>query len=456
MFREKVKKFHFVGIGGIGMSGIASILLDMNYEVSGSDLKESYTLQKLREKGAKIYIGHKKENVDGADVLVYSSAVNEDNPELVRAKEIGIATVPRGDMLADLFRMKEGIAISGSHGKTTTTSMIAHIAHLSGLDPTILIGGVLQTFESNARLGKSEIIISEADESDGSFLKLPSVVNVITNIDKEHIGFYKDIEDIKEAFLKFAENVPFYGMNFINADNEYCQEIIPKIKKRTITFGIKNGTYLAKNIEIENGFPSFDIFENSKFLVRISLSIPGIHNVYNALAASLVAINMGIDLKDIKVALKSFKNASRRIEYVGNYKGFLVYDDYGHHPTELRAVYKALKDMYKDKKVIIIFQPHRYSRTYHLFNDFVEFFKEIDIGFITPIYSANEENLFNVNSLDICKAVNKETVIYAENEEELFNYIDSLGLKEGVLVFMGAGSIGKWAKEITQREAITI
>ena len=445
MFREKFRKFHFIGIGGIGMSGIARILLDMGYEVSGSDVRENDVISDLRAKGAEVYIGHDPKNVIGKEVVVYSSAISNTNEELLKAKELGLHVISRGDMLADLFRMKEGIAISGSHGKTTTTSMISHISHMAGLDPTVLIGGILQTFGSNAVLGKSELLISEADESDGSFLKLNSVINVVTNIDKEHIGYYKDYEEIKEAFVQFINNVPFYGASVINIDDEGVKSILSKIHKKVITYGIESGDFQAKNIKVSPDTTSFDVFYKGIKLNTIELKIPGIHNIYNALGAIAVSTLMEIEQPVIREALKSFKNARRRIEFVGEKNGNPVYDDYGHHPTEIKSVYEALKLKYKDKNIVVVFQPHRYSRTYYLLEEFVELFKSLDNVFLMDIYGASEENSFNISSLDIVNKVSKENCVYVPSKEELFERLNSL--KDSVIVFMGAGSIGKWSHE---------
>lgn len=445
MFRERFKKFHFIGIGGIGMSGIAKILLDMGYEISGSDVRENEVIEELRKKGAIIYIGHKPENVIGKEVVVYSSAINPLNEELLKTKELGLNVISRGDMLADLFRMKEGVAISGSHGKTTTTSMISHIAHAAGTDPTVLIGGILQTFGSNAVLGKSEILISEADESDGSFLKLNSVINVVTNIDKEHIGYYKDYEDIKDAFVQFINNVPFYGASVINIDDIGVKSILSRLHKKILTYGIDSGDFQAKNIVFKEDYTNFDVFYKGIKLNNITIKIPGIHNVYNALAAIGVCTLMEIEQSIIKEALCTFKNAHRRIEFVGDKNSCHIYDDYGHHPTEIKHVYEAVKQKYKDKGILVVFQPHRYSRTYHLLDDFITLFKDLDNTIITDIYGASEENIYNISSLDIVKYVNKESCMYVPSKEEVFELLEKM--RDKVIVFMGAGPIGKWAHE---------
>jgi len=449
MFRERIKKFHFVGIGGIGMSGIAQILLQMGYEVSGSDIKENKNVDLLRKKGAKIFIGHKAENVENTDVVIYSSAISEDNPEIVQAKRMGLAVISRGEMLAELFRLKEGIAVCGSHGKTTTTSMIAHVVHDAGYDPTVIIGGVLQKFGSNARLGKDNLIISEADESDGSFLKLIPTVAVITNIDKEHLGYYKDIQDIKSAFLRFANSIPFYGFCVMNADDENSREIMKKVKGPLITFGIeRNADVMAKNLSLHTGCYSFDLFYREEPMGRIQMSVAGKHNVYNALACIAVSLQMNISVDIINRALQSFKNAERRLELKGYFNGSPVYDDYGHHPTEILAVIRAIREMYPHRRLLLIFQPHRYSRTYYLFEEFVKVLKSADVCFLTEIYSAGEENSYGVSGMDLAKAVGCK---FFEDKEELFSAIRDATKDTDVVLFMGAGSISKWCEEFYER-----
>ncbi len=445
MLREKIQRFHFVGIGGIGMSGIARILLEMGYKVSGSDLRENDRTEELRRLGAKIHIGHSEDNVKDAQVIVYSSAVSESNPEIKKGKELGIPVIPRGEMLAELFRMKEGIAVSGTHGKTTTTSMLAYILQNSGYDPTVIIGGVLQSIESNARLGRGSILISEADESDGSFLKLFPVVAVVTNIDREHLDFYGNIEAVKKAFLDFTQRVPFYGFSALNADDKGCRDILPKISRKVVTFGISSpATVQAKNLRVEEGRYVFEVSYECASLGTIHLGVPGRYNVYNALAATAVALELGVNFKVIKNSLESFKNAHRRLELKGRIAQIPVYDDYGHHPTEIGEVIKTLREIYKDRRIVLVFQPHRYSRTHMLFDDFVRVLKEADLVFVTDIYTAGEENKWNVKAVDLANA---SSAFYVRDKETLFLQLTQMLRDTDVVVFVGAGSISKWCEE---------
>ncbi|WP_457600639.1 UDP-N-acetylmuramate--L-alanine ligase [Hydrogenivirga sp.] len=446
MLREKVKRFHFVGIGGIGMSGIAQILLEMNYEVSGSDIKENRNTELLSRMGAKIYIGHSEDNVkEYVQVVVYSSAVKEDNPEIRRAKELGIPVIPRGEMLAELFKLKEGIAVSGSHGKTTTTSMIAHILEEAGFDPTVIIGGILQRLGSNAKLGRGDLLVSEADESDGSFLKLSPAVSVITNIDREHLDFYEGLEDIVGAFAKFADSVPFYGFCIANADDPNVIRAVSASSKKVVTFGIvAEADVRATDLEIESGRYAFGVVNRGKKLGRVHLGIGGRHNVYNALAAVALSLELDIPFRTIKEALESFRNADRRMELKGFVGSVPVYDDYGHHPTELRAVLSAVREMHPDKRLVLAFQPHRYSRTYHLFKEFAEVLKEPDLCLLADIFPASEENVYNVSARKLAEA---SGALYTPDKENLFNRLKEI-LREGdVLLFMGAGSISRWCEE---------
>lgn len=449
MFRGKVRHIHFVGIGGSGMNGIAQVLLNLGFTITGSDIKENQTTKKLSEMGAKVFIGHRPENVIGADVVVYSSAVSPDNIEIKRAREAGIPIIPRGEMLAELMRFKYGIAISGSHGKTTTTSMVGTILACTGYDPTVVIGGKLEAFGSNAKLGRGEFIVTESDESDGSFLKLTPTIVSINNIDLEHVGFYSSIDDIKDAFVQFANKVPFYGAVALNIDDENVKSILPRIEKKVIKFGLsKDADVKAHNIRLKDGRYVFKVND----LGEIHLSIPGKHNIYNALAAISICLELNVPFCVIKQSLENFKNANRRFEI--KYDGEItVVDDYAHHPTEIEATVKAARDMFKGRRLLVIFQPHRYSRTYALFNKFVEVLSSVDELILTDIYPAGEKNIYNVSGEDLFREIKikNPNTLFAKSVEEAFE-ISLKEIKKGdVVLVLGAGSITKLAQEISEK-----
>ncbi len=449
MFRGKIKHIHFIGIGGSGMNGIAQVLLNQGFFITGSDLKESQTVENLRNMGAKIYIGHRPENVEGSDVVVYSSAVKEDNVELLRAKELGIPTIPRGEMLAELMRFKYGIAISGSHGKTTTTSMIGTILGKTGLDPTVVIGGKLEAYGSNARLGQGDFLVTEADESDGSFLKLTPTIVTINNIDVEHLGFYKDLEDIKKAFIEFANKVPFYGAVAVNIDDPNTSSIIPFIEKKVIKFGLsKEADIRGHDLKLVDGRYKFKVNDFGE----IHLSIPGKHSVYNALAAISVALELEVPFCVIKESLENFKNANRRFEIKYD-NGIIVIDDYAHHPTEIKATLSAAKEMFPDRRIITIFQPHRYSRVSSLFEEFSKSFDIPDITFITEIYSAGEkpvEGITGEKLAKITKEENKKDVFFCKDIEECFKAVKSIIKDKDVVLVLGAGNITQLSNKLSE------
>ncbi|MGC9080310.1 MAG: UDP-N-acetylmuramate--L-alanine ligase [Sulfurihydrogenibium sp.] len=421
------------------MNGIAELLLNQGYTISGSDLKESYTTQRLRELGAKIYIGHSEDNVKDVDVVVYSSAVKPDNPELKKAKELGIPTIPRGEMLAELMRFKYGIAIAGSHGKTTTTSMVGTVLGKTGFDPTVVVGGKLEAYGSNAKLGRGEFLVAESDESDGSFLKLTPTIVSINNIDLEHLGFYKDLEDIKRAFTEFANKVPFYGAVAVNIDDENVRSIVPKIERKVIKFGLSEEAEIrGKNLQVIDGRYKFTV----EGFGDIHLSVPGIHNVYNALATIAICQELGVPFCVIKESLETFQNAKRRFEI--KYKDdVLVIDDYAHHPTEIKATLSAARDMYPDRRIVAVFQPHRYSRVHSLFNEFVNSFDIPDIVIITDIYSAGENPIDGVSGESLTEKIRekRDNVFFVKDIEEAESLVKSI-LKSGdVVLTMGAGNI---------------
>ncbi|SNZ02217.1 UDP-N-acetylmuramate--L-alanine ligase [Persephonella hydrogeniphila] len=442
MFRGKVRHIHFIGIGGSGMNGIAQVLLNQGFTVTGSDLKESQTVINLKEMGAKIFIGHDPKNIEGADVVVYSSAIKEDNPELKKAREMGIPTIPRGEMLAELMRFKYGIAIAGSHGKTTTTSMIGSILGKTGYDPTVVIGGKLEAYGSNAKLGSGDFIVTESDESDGSFLKLTPTIVAINNIDIEHLGYYKNIDEIKNAFIEFANKVPFYGAVAVNIDDKNIKSILPRIEKKVIKFGLSEEADIrGYDLEIVNGRYRFKVNDFGE----IHLSVPGKHNVYNALSAISIAYELGVPFCVVKETLENFRNANRRFE-IKYSNEIIVIDDYAHHPTEIKATLKAAKEMYPDRRIIAVFQPHRYSRVFSLYEDFVQSFDIPDITVITEIYPAGEKPIDNVSGkklADDIRKITEKNVYYAEDINKTANLIKNLLKNNDLVLIMGAGSITK-------------
>ncbi|MCE5210916.1 MAG: UDP-N-acetylmuramate--L-alanine ligase [Deltaproteobacteria bacterium] len=458
--QRKVKCIHFVGIGGIGMSGIAEVLVNLGYNVGGSDVQPSDTTARLQKIGAKVIIGHAAENIGNADVVVTSTAVKENNPEVMEAHRRNIPVIPRAEMLAELLKMKFSVAVSGSHGKTTTTSMISTILAEGDLDPTMVIGGKLASIGSNARLGDGEIIVAEADESDGSFLKLSPTIAVITNIDREHLDYYPDIAEIKEAFLKFANIVPFYGCTVVCVDNAHVREILPSIKRRMITYGIETpADYSALDIKFKKRKTCYTLVCKGEKQGTVELMVPGLFNVYNSLAAIAVARELNLDFATIKEGLKSFSGVQRRMEIKGRVGDITVVDDYGHHPTEIKATLAAMRQIWKDR-LIVIFQPHRFTRTKALFEEFTKAFHDVDILIMNDIYPASEEPIAGINSAVLCEAIRKAGkthVEYIPKTEDIIEYLLKTVREKDTVATIGAGSIYKigeaFIKQLVAREA---
>lgn len=450
----RIKKIHFVGIGGIGMSGIAELLHNMGYIITGSDIKESENTKRLQELGIKVYSSHSKENLGDADVVVYTSALDlEENVELKEAFMRKIPVIPRAEMLAELMRMKFSIAVAGTHGKSTTTSLIGSILTGSKFDPTIVLGGRLKSSGDNAKLGESEYLVAEADESDRSFLKLFPTIAVITNIDREHLDFYKDLDDIKQTFTKFANSVPFYGSVYLCMDDPNSLSIRSDIDKRVITFGLSpNADIKGLNIERKDFTYSFDLISNGEKLGRINLSLPGVHNMINAVAACGVCLELGIGFDKIKEGIEACKGVSRRFERKGFENGILVIDDYAHHPREIEATLKSAREGWKGR-IIAVFQPHLYSRTILLKKEFGKAFFQADKVIITDIYPAREEEIPGVSGeiiKDQCKDFGHKDVIYLENIKNIPEYLLP-ELKEGdMILLLGAGNIYKIADDIIE------
>jgi len=454
MFNQ-YRKIHFTGIGGIGMSGIAEVLLSLGYEITGSDIRESETTVRLRELGIQIFIGHDETNIQDAHVVVTSSAVSKTNPEVIAAKNRGIPVIPRAEMLAELGRLKYGILVAGAHGKTTTTSLIATILSESGLDPTVVIGGRLKALGSNARRGQGDFLVAEADESDGSFLKLSPIIAIITNIDREHMDYFKDLENLKAAFVEFSNKVPFYGVAIVCRENEHTRKIIPQIKRRVLTYGLTHDCDIyARNIRHEGPRSSYEVVCKGESLGDFTLPVPGLHNVLNSMAAILAAVELKIPVEKIKSSLAGFSGIQRRFEFKGEAKGVKVYDDYGHHPVEIRAALKAARECFPDRRIMVIFQPHRYTRTRDLMDDFALSFSSIDRLYLMDIYAASEPPIEGVNSGALLARMNSvgfTDVAYAPDRDGLLRTVAE-DLKPGdVLVTLGAGDVYKLGEEILGR-----
>ncbi|MEW6439632.1 MAG: UDP-N-acetylmuramate--L-alanine ligase [bacterium] len=405
---KKNQRIHFVGIGGIGMSGIAELLLNLGYRVSGSDLKESAATERLRNLGGTIHHGHRAEQVQGADVVVISSAVRTDNPEVVAAKGQSIPVVPRAEMLAELMRMKYGIAIAGSHGKTTTTSLIATILAEGGLDPTMVIGGRLNSLGTNAKLGGGDFLVAEADESDGSFLLLSPTVAVVTNIDPEHLDHYGGMESLQEAFVRFVNKVPFYGLAVLCLDHPNVRALLPQVRRRAVTYGLaRQADFRAEDIQWSGWQSRFRVFFQKEELGEVQLRIPGIHNVSNALAAVAVARELELDFAVIRQGLEQFAGIQRRFQIKGESQGILIVDDYGHHPAEVLSTLRAARKGW-EKRIVAVFQPHRYTRTQLCFDDFLGAFHDADVLVVLDIYAAGERELHGVHASRLAEAIRKQ------------------------------------------------
>ncbi len=442
---KKNRTIHFVGIGGIGMSGIAEVLNNLGYKIQGSDLRRSSVTDRLEELGVKIFIGHNEENVKRAEIVVVSSAINEKNPEVKTALNKGIPVIKRAEMLSELMRMKYGIAIAGTHGKTTTTSMVGTILNNAEFDPTIVIGGKLDSLGSNAKLGKGEFLVAEADESDGSFLLLNPTIAVITNIDPEHLDYYKNgIEEIKDTFVQFVNKIPFYGVAVVCLDHENVQEILPKIKKRVISYGfLAQADVKAENIKQEGFSTEFTVVIKNKNMGKITINMPGIHNVYNALAAISVAWELDIDFNIIQEALNRFSGVNRRFYIKGEINDTLIIDDYAHHPVEIKATLKAAKGF--NKRIIAVFQPHRYSRTKELLEQFATAFYNADKLIITDIYAASETPIKDITAKTVFEKIKEyghKDVHYIPGFEDISEFLYNV-IEKDLVITLGAGDIWK-------------
>jgi len=446
----KTEHIHFIGIGGIGMSGLATIMRNLKFKVSGSDIQRSEITRRLEKNGVKISYRHKKENILGADVMVYSTAINENNPEFIEARRLNIPLIHRGELLAELTRMKVSICISGTHGKTTTTSMVGEVLQKGGLSPTTVIGGIVKG-KSQARLGQGEYLVCEVDESDKSFLKLfPSYV-VITNIEAEHLDHYKDLDEIKESFIYFAMHTPFWGCILLGVDSMASLDIRDKIPKRIIPYGFNELAILrGENIQHSNFGSSFDVRYQNKLVGNFKLNLPGKHNISNAIAAIGIGLELDITTSKIKKALEEFRGVRRRIENVGEVVGIKIFDDYGHHPTEIAVTLQTIREYFPNQRIISVFQPHRYTRTYHLFNDFAIAFLRADIVVITEIYAAHELPIPGVDGESLAKRIGKEQeyVHFIPDFDSIMAFLKRIIQPNDIVVIQGAGNINQIAKRL--------
>lgn len=461
--KHKVKNIHFVGIAGSGMSGIAEVLINLDFNVSGSDLATNSTTKRLVAFGAKVYQGHAAENIEDADVIVVSSAVNEANPEIVAARARSIPVVPRALMLAELMRFKQGIAVAGTHGKTTTTSLIASILAEAGMDPTFVIGGKLEAANANAKLGTGEYIVAEADESDASFLHLTPVMAVVTNIDQDHMDTYEhSFEKLKNAFVEFLQQLPFWGMAVLCIDDDNIREILPRVTKPVMTYGLSEDARVrANNVRADDGKMHFTVQRINGVTTEfdVTLNLPGIHYVLNALAAIAIASELNVPDAAMIKALKEFKGVGRRFERYGeipvvarngNAGGtFTLVDDYGHHPVEVQAVIAAARGAFPGRRLVMAFQPHRYTRTRDCFEDFVKVLSTADVVLLTEVYSAGEAPIVAADTRSLIRAIRvagKVEPMFVETTDELPQAILNAVLADDVVIVMGAGSIGHVAE----------
>jgi UDP-N-acetylmuramate--alanine ligase len=452
---KRYQQIHFVGIGGVGMSGIAEVLINMGYRVTGSDARRSEAVERLERLGAKVFTGHQPAHLEGAHVVVYSSAVARDNVEVQVARQRGIPVIPRAEMLAELMRLKYGIAIAGTHGKTTTTSIVAAVLAGAGLDPTVVVGGRVQGLGANARLGQGEFLVAEADESDGSFLKLSPTIAVVTTVDAEHLDHYADLEAIRQAFLEFVNKVPFYGAAVVCLDEPNIQEMIPQITKRVITYGLESGADLtARRLQFSGLSAQFEVLHRGRPLGAAMLQVPGRHNVLNALAAIAVALDLEVPFERVRTALAGFAGVQRRFQVRGEAQGVMVVDDYGHHPAEIRATLAAAKAGF-DRRVITVFQPHRYSRTHHLRREFLTAFYQSDVLIVMDIYPAGEAPIPGVNARDLAEGIaahgHREVVYMDGDREGIVQHLAESTRPGDLVLTLGAGDVGQLGIEFLAR-----
>jgi UDP-N-acetylmuramate--alanine ligase len=460
----KIQQIHFVGIGGIGMSGIAEVLLNLGYKVSGSDLKSSAVTQRLAGLGATVFEGHRAENIAGAEVVVTSSAISTENPEVAEAHKLHVPVIQRAEMLAELMRLKYGIAVAGMHGKTTTTSMVAAVLAAGGLDPTVVVGGRVDAMGSNARLGKSQYLVAEADESDRSFLKLSPILSVVTNIDREHMDCYRNMRDVKKTFLEFMDRVPFYGMIVACNDDPPLRRLLPEVQRRILTYGTKRGSDFliklgaaspatANTASAGQPLSRFRVSYRKNDLGEFTLHVPGVHNVLNATAAIAVGVGLDVEPDAIRAALDQFRGVDRRFHLRGRVADVSVIDDYGHHPTEIRATLAAARQC-GFRKIHVVFQPHRYTRTRDLIEEFTTAFGDADSLFVLDIYAASEKPIEGVSGEALARTVREKS---GRSTEYVSSFADAVAAAAAVaqdgdmILTLGAGSVSQLGPMILEK-----
>jgi UDP-N-acetylmuramate--alanine ligase len=457
----KIQRIHFVGIGGIGMSGVAEVLLNLGYKVSGSDLKGSSVTERLAGLGATVFEGHRGENIAGAEVVVTSSAISVENPEVAEAHRLHIPVIQRAEMLAELMRLKYGIAVAGMHGKTTTTSMVAAVLAAGGLDPTVVVGGRVDAMGSNARLGKSQYLVAEADESDRSFLKLSPILSVVTNIDREHMDTYRNMRDVKKTFLEFMDRVPFYGMIVACNDDPLLRRLLPDVQRRTVTYGTKRGSDFLIKLAARKEIPAGDSRPLSRFRVsyrkqdlgEFTLHVPGAHNVLNATAAIAVGVGLEVGIDSIRAALDQFRGVDRRFQLRGRAAGVRVIDDYGHHPTEIRATLAAAQ-LCNFHRIHAVFQPHRYTRTQHLMDEFAKSFHQADVVYVLDIYAASEQPIEGVTGRALAERIRDfghRSVEYTGTIERTVEMVVAKVHEKDVVLTLGAGNVWQAGEKVLEK-----
>ena len=461
---RRIKTVHFIGIGGAGMCGIAEVLQNQGYAITGSDIAESANTRRLKDLGATVFIGHAESNIEFADVVVYSSAVTMKNPEMRAAAEAKLPLLARAEMLAELMRYRHSIAIAGTHGKTTTTSLLASVLAASGADPTFIIGGLLNSAGTNARLGESRYLVAEADESDASFMHLQPMVAVVTNIEADHMGTYGgDFEKVKETFINFLHNLPFYGLAVLCIDDPSVREIMPLVSRPKLTYGFsEDADFRIENISQHGGETRFEVYhrETSNRL-PITLNMPGRHNALNATAALTVAVDEGLELAAIKQGLENFSGVGRRFDVQGVFPlgdgEIMLVDDYGHHPTEVAATILALREGWPDKRLVMLFQPHRYSRTSDLYDDFVDVLCEVDVLLLLEVYAAGEKKIAGADSRSLSRSIRlrgKVDPIFVQDEADVLGILEGIVADGDIVVTQGAGSVGALAKQLSETLAL--